>query len=35
MEESPFRDPAPLLHDLMVHQRDLGGRPAEGQQADP
>ncbi len=34
MQETLLADPAPLLDQLLVHQRDLAGRAAKAQQAD-
>ncbi len=34
MQEAVLGDPAPLLDEHAVHQRDLAGRSAEGQHAD-
>ena len=35
VQEAALADPAPLLDQHLVHQRDLAGRPAEAQQGDP
>ncbi|SVJ78553.1 Uncharacterised protein [Klebsiella pneumoniae] len=34
VQESPFRDPASVIHQLLVHHGDLPGRPAEADEAE-
>jgi len=34
VQEAPFRNPAPLPHRLLVHDRDLTRRPAEADEAE-
>ena len=35
MQKALLRDPPPLIDEQAMHERDLAGRPAEGQDADP
>ena len=35
MQKTPLRNPAPPHHQLLVHQRDLPGRPAKADPAQP